>query len=386
METVEEIESEIRRITVPGFRERLVAKGLARAMVMRDGQVPVEGPKFSTGLPQNLLRYGFSLLRFGLHLRDLEGDAELARSSFERAAESIEAVVRNGSPRERAGGFYRICAASAYHLAGYSARAFSLMRASFEPKSLTPAETALAHLMLRSLGNLLDFSRGWLEQPEHTDEAVGSSLADPESAVDVDEALQVALTALILRALAVFCHGLRTGKEENVTRAQEMLSRTQAIAGKRNLVTLWWISFIARHLITDLWQHSLHIRLPRDDGGARYNELREGLIRLLQCGNIAQIDLWPSQLEAAARSLDPADDLVVALPTSAGKTRIAELCILRALSLGHRAIYITPLRALSAQTERELEAVFRPLAFRFRPSTAQPERRRMTLMHCEPAT
>lgn len=232
METVEEIESEIRRITVPGFRERLVAKGLARAMVMRDGQVPVEGPIFSTGLPQDLLRYGFSLLRFGLHLRDLEGDAELARSSFERAAESIEAVVRNGSPRERAGGFYRICAASAYHLAGYSARAFSLMRASFEPKSLTPAETALAHLMLRSLGNLLDFSRGWLEQPEHTDEAVGSSLADPESAVDVDEALQVALTALILRALAVFCHGLRTGKEENVTRAQEMLSRTQAIAGK----------------------------------------------------------------------------------------------------------------------------------------------------------
>lgn len=363
METAQEIESEISRITVPGFRERLVARGLARAMVMRDGQVPTEGPKFAAGLPQDLLRYGFSLLRFGLHLRDLEGDADLARSAFERAGESIEAVVRNGSQRERSGGFYRICAASAYHLAGYSARAFSLMRASFEPKALTPGETALAHLMLRSLGDLLGFAREWLEQPEHTDEAVGSSLADPESAVDVDEALQVALNAMILRALAVFSHALRTGDDENVMRAQSMLSRTQAIAGKRNVVTLWWISFIARHLLGDLWQHSLHVRLPRDGGEARYDELREDFIRLLQCGDIAQVDLWPSQIEAAARSFDPGDDLVVALPTSAGKTRIAELCIMRALSLGQRAIYITPLRALSAQTERELETVFRPLGF-----------------------
>ena len=36
------------------------------------------------------------------------------------------------------------------------------------------------------------------------------------------------------------------------------------------------------------------------------------------------------------------DDLVIALPTSAGKTRIAELCILRALADGKRTVYVTP--------------------------------------------
>jgi len=51
----------------------------------------------------------------------------------------------------------------------------------------------------------------------------------------------------------------------------------------------------------------------------------------------------------------------VSLPTSAGKTRIAELCILRCLAGGKRVMFITPLRALSAQTETTLQKTFGPL-------------------------
>ena len=57
------------------------------------------------------------------------------------------------------------------------------------------------------------------------------------------------------------------------------------------------------------------------------------------------------------------DNLVVALPTSAGKTRIAELCILRTLASGQRVVYVTPLRALSAQVERDLGQTFLRLGF-----------------------
>jgi len=51
----------------------------------------------------------------------------------------------------------------------------------------------------------------------------------------------------------------------------------------------------------------------------------------------------------------------VALPTSAGKTRIAELCILRTLASNQRIVYVTPLRALSAQVERDLAETFLPM-------------------------
>jgi superfamily II DNA/RNA helicase len=75
----------------------------------------------------------------------------------------------------------------------------------------------------------------------------------------------------------------------------------------------------------------------------------------------AEIDLWPSQIAAATRAVDQSDDLIVSLPTSAGKTRISELCILRCLAGGKRVVFVTPLRALSAQTEATLQRTFGPL-------------------------
>jgi replicative superfamily II helicase len=86
-------------------------------------------------------------------------------------------------------------------------------------------------------------------------------------------------------------------------------------------------------------------------------------IQLMGLRNPAEVDLWPSQRKAAKRAVDVADDLIVALPTSAGKTRIAELCILRTFSTGKRVVYVTPLRALSGQLERTLGRIFRPLGY-----------------------
>jgi len=77
----------------------------------------------------------------------------------------------------------------------------------------------------------------------------------------------------------------------------------------------------------------------------------------------SEVELWPSQLEAAERSTDVRDDLVVALPTSAGKTRIAELAALMTVAQQKRVLIVTPLRALSAQTERSFRETFGPLGF-----------------------
>ena len=84
-------------------------------------------------------------------------------------------------------------------------------------------------------------------------------------------------------------------------------------------------------------------------------------IALLNRRKRAEVELWPSQIEAAKRAIDLHDDLVVSLPTGAGKTRVAELCILRTLAEDKRVIFVTPLRALSAQTEATLQRTFGPL-------------------------
>jgi hypothetical protein len=136
--------------------------------------------------------------------------------------------------------------------------------------------------------------------------------------------------------------------------------------GSSENVPLWWITNLCRHLIDDLWQHSLHKNLPMEppEGTAeKYPDLRRLFIGSLYARKNSEVELWPSQREAARRSTDVKDDLVVALPTSAGKTRVAEIAALMTLSSARRVLVVTPLRALSAQTERSFRKTFAPLGF-----------------------
>src|SRR4029077_7838834 len=142
------------------------------------------------------------------------------------------------------------------------------------------------------------------------------------------------------------------------------LRTSLAICSELNMVPQWWAHRIAMHLLSDLWSITFHEKVPLGPAGgeaADWPKLRELFIALPHRRPKAEVDLWPSQIEAAARAGDQSEDLVVSLPTSAGKARIAELCILRCLAGGKRVVFVTPLRALSAQTETTLQRTFGPL-------------------------
>ena len=140
----------IAEATAAGFRDDLLAKGQARAMVWRDGLVPPEAPQFSTLLTYDLLSYAYSLMNQGLRLLDQQAEFGAARSAFEHAASAIEAATARGrATNDR--DFHRLMAGACYHLARYAARAFSLLHEGLSAANLTVPERAVALLMLRDL-------------------------------------------------------------------------------------------------------------------------------------------------------------------------------------------------------------------------------------------
>lgn len=162
----------------------------------------------------------------------------------------------------------------------------------------------------------------------------------------------------------MFLLALERGERPLLEQALERLRTGLAICAEMNMLPQWWSYRITIHLLSDLWSTTFHERVPHQPAGGEANDwprLRELFIALMLRRPKAEVDLWPSQIDAANRAVDQADDLVVSLPTSAGKTRIAELCILRCLAGGKRVVFITPLRALSAQTETTLQRTFGPL-------------------------
>lgn len=365
METSQELVQLLNRMTQPGFRHRLRARGLARSMMLKDGQLLPGSPIFAMTLTNDLIDFGFTLLHLALRGRELKVDNNLLRKSFEIAAECIEGVIRNNAlcPEH---GFFRICAAAAYHLAGYCARAFSLIQNYFYNSNFSSCEKILALLIMRRLDELQIFIREWLKNNEHSDEFVSKNLFNEENPFGIDDALAIASTSFFSRSIAIFEQALKVGNKHIAQQAINMLQTGIHITENRNMVVFWWIFSISRHLLEDLWNSSLHECLPLyvlSTSIDRWSYLRELFIDVLYNRSRAEIELWPSQFEAVRRAVDISDDLVITLPTSAGKTRIAEICVLRVLAEGKRAIIVTPLRALSAQTERSFREVFHPLGF-----------------------
>ncbi|WP_237056111.1 DEAD/DEAH box helicase [Microbulbifer sediminum] len=364
METIEELQEFIGAIGQPNIRGRLLARGEARAIIRRNGQLPQGAPAFAASLDADLSEYGFSLLRASLSLRERqEGNALAWREGFLTAGNSFEALVRNGSPTMPERGFLRVMGAASYHLAGYAAMSFSLMAQAEEEANLAPAERAIMRLLLSDLGTLREEAEAWLRDPAHRDGALQAALQDGQG--ETDDVFSIILTTAVYRAFAFFEFALLTGHATMHEEAQNMLHRALSVADHVGAVTLWWIIRVALNLIDDLWANSLHQVLPKvgpDDAGG-YPELRDMFLASLYARNTAEVELWPSQIGAARRATDLTDDLVVALPTSAGKTRIAEICSLMSLSAEKRVLLVTPLRALSAQTERSFRKTFGPLGF-----------------------
>lgn len=364
METPDELTAFLSAATVDGVLGRLLYRGAAWSLMREAGVLPQNAPALGATIETDLAEHGFALLRGAMALRTQAGASELTNKAFERAANAFEALVRNGDPEVPDRGFRRTIAAAAYHLAGFSAVAYSLFNETAEELNATPGETAIRHLILRDLGQLRGFVRDWLGNEDHGDEQMAEALGGDDP--DIDEVLSTILNTTICRALAFFDFALETGEQEPIESARDLLAAAVSLADNAENVPLWWISKLCSHLIDDLWQHSLHQRLPTEPPEGteeKYPDLRRLFISSLYARKTSEVELWPSQREAALRSTDMTDDLVVALPTSAGKTRVAEIAALMTLSSARRVLIVTPLRALSAQTERSFRRTFAPLGF-----------------------
>lgn len=379
--TIEEIEQSIREAIAPGFRNRLLERGLARSMIWVDGELPEGAPRFAEKLSYDLLSYGYSLLSLAIRLRYLGGNEDLCRAAFEKSATAITDVIHNGNPEDPEKGFHKVLASSAFHLGRYSAKAFSLIQSNLENQNLSLIEELFSLLMLRQFDQIEVMVLQWKASGEGSDESLAERLEteidqlnqitntddEPEeygiSSIEIP-IVQQAITDNYFSSIFEFLFALETGNQDLHEKSILRIDTSLTICGELNLLPQWWVLRITKHLLKDLWDSSFHKIIPglQNDGhDTDWNLLRWLFITSLYKRNKAEIELWPSQLEGAKRAVKDDDDLVVSLPTSAGKTRIAELCILRCLAIGKRVLFITPLRALSAQTEYSLRKTFLPL-------------------------
>ena len=363
------------------FRGRLLARGQAQSMVRRDGILPPDAPGFSPFLDADLLNYGYALLSTSLELLEIAEDGSvdqinLAREGLIQSSYALEAAIRNA-----AAGMdlvlHRLVAGAASHLGGYAARAFSLIRTSRQSERLTLMEQTLADLLMRDLSSIERRTAALRASAEVSDGTLLDALTSAEEGrmrndtrPDEFGPVVLLLSENYLSAVSAGLFAIEIGSRILLERAIEELREGEQAALDVSAPGPWWVYRLTRYLMGGLFDTSLETNIPReppsgaDNDVERWNELRRNFVASLLARERSEIDLWPSQLHVVDRIFRDVRDLVIALPTSAGKTRIAELAILACLAQERRTVYVTPLRALSAQTEHVLARTFSPLGIR----------------------
>ena len=252
-------------------------------------------------------------------------------------------------------------AAVAYELAGYQANAVCLSR---------KLGRDFAEIMKPSVGELTSafMQRLFLQVRFLADRARREPEAD---SVSEDELLEAIVLALAGDGFAHASHFFLSGDEKALARARESFNESeQAFASQGYVIEANLVRSI-KSLLPVMRRRATWIIFANI---ARENRRWKRYLKLLARGTGFNIlksqsisELWPSQIQALENGLlNSNSSKVIRMPTSAGKTRIAELAMVYTLTtmLGAKCVYIAPYRALVWELEQVFLNLFGDLGFR----------------------
>ncbi len=322
-----------------------------------------------------LKRVATSALRTALMVLDFDSPAlrELS-ASLRRAAEVMEYLA--DLPEETKPTTSRIIAAGLYQLAGYEANSLCLARA----LPLTPFQNTEG---IPQLENILDrwtvlaLRRQLLRLRVET-EAVAQSrqrlerrwfqTADDghsgERIVDLAASLVAAemYGSLALAALQ------GPSAEASFRSSSEELSKLLLDNGRATeLLEIRTMQGVGALLMRNSVWHQIPELVQSEPVWERYATLSARGAAPNMLDATSRVELWESQRRAISAGLFEAPSgFSVRMPTSAGKTRIAELAIVNMLASEgrHKAIYVAPFRSLADEVEESLTPILADLGLR----------------------
>ena len=251
-------------------------------------------------------------------------------------------------------------AALGYELAGYQANAACLARLVARNSAWTTdpsIDGVLAAFLQRLFLRVRDLREPLTRLP-----------ADPAS-LSLDDLTRRASQAVLAGALSDAATYFLTGDETVLEGATSQLSIAARGFGEVGDAVLYNAATGVGHLLPVMAERSIWRQLCNISSSPRWrrylNVLARGLGQnVLDSRSISE--LWPSQRAALDGGLlSSPTSFAIRMPTSAGKTRVAELAMVHTLveNMGSKCLYIAPFRALVTEIEDAFANLFQDLGY-----------------------
>lgn len=252
-------------------------------------------------------------------------------------------------------------AALAYYLAGYYARAYVLMQGVSE--STNSSNKMMRLMFLRELPKIRDLALKTLSQAQFRDVLLADSVNKGE--IDQTKGINFALEGTLHRVYLLFYEHARTGHNDLIEQAIDFCNVGILLAIDQQSQDWRWTFYCTTSLLREYHRNSLWTCLrPMMDDSA-LNPVRRYIRAAFWRPTHPILELWRSQSHVV-ENINDGRSYCVKMPTGSGKTRIAELTILKFLldtqdEPRKKCLYIAPYRALAAELEQSLRRSFAPI-------------------------
>lgn len=342
--------------------QNFVSQAYSRSVLRQLRANPRDWPSYANTLDSDLHYTAFFLSWQGLILKESEAYKVEADNYIKEGAQILEFLYATALKEnvERIEQIFN--SALGYYISGYYARAFVLMKDLESENSLPQEFEVLKKLFLKDIRGMRSLISSVLFSQEYFDSTLALGLRD--KILTEPDVFERIFRATLNKALSYFIEFPKNGYEKLLRQAIFFIEHGIELASKLRYVDWWWLFLALKYLFNEYKENSLWRNLAPLISDDASGELIVPYIRNNLKKRIPLLELWRSQIEALPKINDPdRKSYILKMPTSSGKTKIAELAILRALldDKESKCIYLAPYRALAVEIERELRESFRGL-------------------------
>ena len=343
----ESIHQSLERLNADRVIQNLIAQANARYILLNTAEDPQNFPPYTIDNDRlNILALQYLNLGCGLAENQRLEDAV---APLEKGANLLETI--HGSPNNKQGtsDYYGLIAALSHYVSFQYSKSFILVR---KFAAQTTIAALIRYFLIRDFARLNELIYLIVVSVEHEDAEIAQNI-EKNGSLNIYE-------IVIAKALSGYVGYLQSGDKQTLEVARAQFQRLKEIAELENDPGIWWVIRLLLLISSGFAEASVWnvLAVHFDIEDENVDGYLKGLVFMPPNGIY---ELFITQRKSLAKVLNYAEKgCIVSIPTSSGKTRIAEIAILDCIIKNPtcKVLYIAPFRSLAFEIENSMERVF----------------------------
>lgn len=340
------IASKLKRLDADTTIQNYFAQANARYILLNTEENKENFPVYTINDDQlNLLALQY--LHLGCSYAENEALVN-ASIPLEKGASLLEVIHGAKANRKTVSDYYGLIASLAYYVAFEYSKAFILIK-KFE--ATTIIASMLGFFLQRNFTQLNEQLYSILMDSEYLDDRIAEN--------SEEEGNQKIYEITIARSLNGFIQFYISGNQQALEDAKFLLRNLKEIAELEEDAGIWWVIRLLLLISNGFSEASVWNVLPKyfNIENVQVKNYLRSLVYMQPRGHY---ELFITQRAALEQVINNEFGCVVSIPTSSGKTRIAEIAILHSIQSNPngKILYVAPFRSLAFEIENSLEKVF----------------------------